>query len=279
MVYHRGIRMRFFIALSYNHRKELKPAIEQVKKTLTTLGDEYVVYTEKQLPPSVMTGKKMMLDSLREIRDSDAMIVECSHKAVGVGIELGYAVSLGKPIIGIRRVASEPSNTIEGTLRRIVEYDQPKSIPAILQPALDSLRQRVPEGELVKPLDPEVTFIIEEAHDEAEEISRRFDFEEIVPQHSVPCRFLLEQLAHEAIVRRFMHESENVVSESREEEGEYERVMSNLRAADARIIEERELSRPLDPTLISRIEIGIAQATRTWRKETQKEISQNGRRR
>lgn len=50
----------------------------------------------------------------REIAQSDLVIAEVSHKAIGVGVEVGYAVGLGKPVIYLRHIDAEHSTTVAG---------------------------------------------------------------------------------------------------------------------------------------------------------------------
>ena len=42
---------------------------------------------------------QMMELACREIAQTDLVIAEVSHKAIGVGVEVGYAIGIGKPVV------------------------------------------------------------------------------------------------------------------------------------------------------------------------------------
>jgi 2'-deoxynucleoside 5'-phosphate N-hydrolase len=113
--------MKFFIALSYVHRKKLKAIIQEVKQLLSDNGHQYVVFVERQLTNS--SNKEMMEAVLNELKKADVVLAEISTKEVGVGIEIGAAYAFGKPIFLFRRKKSESSTTMEGLSRRApLEY-------------------------------------------------------------------------------------------------------------------------------------------------------------
>jgi hypothetical protein len=114
--------MKFFIAASKDWSGRNPNTIDAIKNGVTVLGHDVVVFLQKEFPPGTDPGV-MMRNALDELRDSDGLIVEMSQKAVGVGIEMGAAHVLGKPIIGLRMKGSEESRTMEGILSgRIYEY-------------------------------------------------------------------------------------------------------------------------------------------------------------
>lgn len=56
----------------------------------------------------------LMKSALKKIDESDLLIVELSRKAIGVGLEAGYAKAKGKKIIYIHKIGSEISTTVDG---------------------------------------------------------------------------------------------------------------------------------------------------------------------
>lgn len=56
----------------------------------------------------------MMQQAMTDIMACDILIAEVSDKAIGVGIETGYAKAHNKPIIYLRRRETEHSTTIGG---------------------------------------------------------------------------------------------------------------------------------------------------------------------
>ena len=56
------------------------------------------------------------------------MIMECSEKGVGLGIEAGYAYANNIPIIGIARTGSDISTTLQGISQDVIFYDRPADL-------------------------------------------------------------------------------------------------------------------------------------------------------
>ncbi len=64
-----------------------------------------------------------MQAAFAEITSSDLLIAEVSEKAIGVGIEIGYAASLQKQIIYLRQAGSEHSTTASGSADHTIVYE------------------------------------------------------------------------------------------------------------------------------------------------------------
>lgn len=71
----------------------------------------------------------LMKAALKKINESDLLLAELSQKAIGIGVEVGYAKAKGKRIIYLHRVGSELSTTIDGVCDLRIEY---KDIPDLL---------------------------------------------------------------------------------------------------------------------------------------------------
>ena len=113
--------MNAFVALSFNHRHELAPVIDTVTRTLASFEIEAFAFVyEYTFNPK--HSKQMMQTSFQHIHDCDLLIAEVSHKGIGIGIEIGYATALGKPVYAIRHATAEPSTTAEGTATRTLIY-------------------------------------------------------------------------------------------------------------------------------------------------------------
>ena len=67
--------------------------------------------------------KQMMDQAFKEIDSSEIIIVEVSEKAIGVGIEAGYARARNKTILYLRNKNSEHSTTLAGTADYNLFYD------------------------------------------------------------------------------------------------------------------------------------------------------------
>lgn len=105
--------MRTYIAISYAGKKRLKEELEVIQSSLVQFGITAFVfadqYTFKPEEESLMMQKAM-----EEIDRSDLLIAAASEKAIGIGIEAGYAKGKGKPVIYIRHHKAEHSTTLSG---------------------------------------------------------------------------------------------------------------------------------------------------------------------
>jgi 2'-deoxynucleoside 5'-phosphate N-hydrolase len=66
--------------------------------------------------------KQMMQQARHDIDKSSLLIAEVSEKAIGVGIEIGYAIALNKPVIYLRNSQSEYSTTVGGIVDHHIVY-------------------------------------------------------------------------------------------------------------------------------------------------------------
>ena len=124
-----------YLAISFRNRKQLEPEIETIRNVLAafqvTLFDfaanrQYAV-TEESL---------MMQAAFAAIDRSSLLIAEVSEKAIGVGIETGYALAKQKPVIYLRNALTEHSTTVSGSAHHSLIYqdlpDLAKRLPAVL---------------------------------------------------------------------------------------------------------------------------------------------------
>ena len=101
--------------------------------------DEKILSSAKRLIEKL---KKETPKIFHEIEKSDVLLCELTTKEVGVGIEMGHAHALGKPIIGIRKIGSEPSTTMEGILSLpVLEYQNEAELALVINPLLDQVKK------------------------------------------------------------------------------------------------------------------------------------------
>lgn len=105
--------MQAYIAISYAGRKGLQEELEAICNTLVQSGINPFVFVDQYLFPAE-EEKTMMQEALKEIDRSDILIAAASEKAIGIGIEAGYAKGKGKPVIYIRHQNAEHSTTLSG---------------------------------------------------------------------------------------------------------------------------------------------------------------------
>lgn len=105
--------MRAYIAISYAGRKRLQEELEVICNTLVQSGiTPFVFVDEYHFSPEAEKG--MMQKAMEEIDRSELLIAAASEKAIGIGIEAGYAKGKGKPVIYIRHMEAEHSTTLSG---------------------------------------------------------------------------------------------------------------------------------------------------------------------
>lgn len=86
--------------------------------------------------------KEMMKETRESIDDCDLLIAEVSDKAIGVGVEVGYAKAKGKPVIYLRNKNAEHSTTVSGISDFIILYEDIFDMERKLQDALTRLINR-----------------------------------------------------------------------------------------------------------------------------------------
>lgn len=111
-----------FVSVSFAHKDELSAALAVIAETLEAVGFRVCVFVQQyHFAPDQQQA--MMAATQAELRQADLLVAEVSHKAIGVGIEIGYAAALGKPIIYVRQSSAEPSTTVGGLASASIVYD------------------------------------------------------------------------------------------------------------------------------------------------------------
>jgi nucleoside 2-deoxyribosyltransferase len=67
---------------------------------------------------------ELMRVTLREIRNAHLVVVDLTEKGMGLGIEAGYAVARGIPVVVIAQRGSEISPTMQGISSDVFYYDE-----------------------------------------------------------------------------------------------------------------------------------------------------------
>lgn len=112
---------KVFISYSFSKREEKRKLHNKVKKLLEEKFG-YEVYAFVFDYKEKVDDKKLMKDALDKVNESDLIIIELSHKSVGVGIEAGYAKAKGKPIIYLHNKSADLKQTMNGIADAVVEY-------------------------------------------------------------------------------------------------------------------------------------------------------------
>lgn len=124
--------MTAYIAISYSQRNELAEELTVIKEVLVASGINPFVFIEQvQFDPA--QEKEMMQEAMQKIDAADLLIAETSDKAIGIGIEAGYAKAKGKPVIYIRNKKAEHSTTLSGISDQQVIYENSIDLKEKLQ--------------------------------------------------------------------------------------------------------------------------------------------------
>ncbi|RYZ85889.1 MAG: hypothetical protein EOP04_15030 [Proteobacteria bacterium] len=130
-----------FLSISVSHRSDFNAEIQSIKNACASQGvDLYVFVDQYVLEPG---GEiKMMSAAFSQIRNSLFVISEVSNKAIGVGIEIGYAAALGIPIVYLRNANSEHSLTVAGVASKSVVYTNATNLEIRLSETLLNLHSK-----------------------------------------------------------------------------------------------------------------------------------------
>lgn len=115
------MQKKAFVSISYKNKDRLSSEIHTISEALKQYAIEPVVFACKYSFTATQE-KKMMEKAIKEIQMCDFLIAEVSDKVIGVGIEIGYAYGLGKPIIYLRKHNAEYSTTVGGLTSKQVIY-------------------------------------------------------------------------------------------------------------------------------------------------------------
>lgn len=120
-----------FVSISYAHKDEFAAELDAIRAALDAAGwRAHVFVNAYTFTPDQQ--REMMAATVADLRAADLLIAEVTYKAIGVGIEVGYAAALGKPILYLRRAGSEPSTTVGGLATHTLVYCSPDDLRAQL---------------------------------------------------------------------------------------------------------------------------------------------------
>ncbi len=128
-----------YIGISFKKRKELSVEITTLREVLLehnlkplVFVDEYVFSSDQE--------KEMMAQAAKDISESSLMIAELTEKAIGVGLEVGYAAALKIPILYLKHESAEYSKTVGGLSDSVISYKDTND----LRTQLDNYLQKHP---------------------------------------------------------------------------------------------------------------------------------------
>lgn len=131
--------MKAYISVSFSRRKSLDREITAIVDTLKEHGISSFVFVDNyqfDLPGE----RKMMKQAMADIDSCDILIAETSDKAIGIGIEAGYAKAKNKTIIYLRQKDKEHSTTVSGISDFQVVYHDTEDLKNQLAETISKLK-------------------------------------------------------------------------------------------------------------------------------------------
>ncbi len=110
-----------YLAISLSLRPSLDPIVKTLEQVLTEHGIELFVFVD-HYQFSSSQEKEMMQQAFLEIDRCQLLIAECTEKAIGVGIEAGYALGKGKQVWYLRPHTAPHSTTLAGAAQKSIVY-------------------------------------------------------------------------------------------------------------------------------------------------------------
>lgn len=80
---------------------------------------------------------------MSDIKSCDILIAEVTKKGIGIGIEVGYAKAMGKPVFYLRDAEAEHSTTVSGISDYRVIYVDENDLVAKLDDKLKEFLSKV----------------------------------------------------------------------------------------------------------------------------------------
>lgn len=106
--------------------------INAIRETLLSFKIEPFVFVD-EFVFTAKDEKEMMQQAISLIDSCDLLIAETSDKAIGIGIEVGYAKAKGKTIIYLRNRRAEHSTTVSGISDFQVVYNDVVELKTLLK--------------------------------------------------------------------------------------------------------------------------------------------------
>ena len=102
-----------YISVSYSKRHLLNEELLVIAEVLQQFGITPFVFVDNYQFNRTQE-QEMMQQAFADIDMADMLIAETSDKAIGIGVEVGYAKAKGKPVIYIRHISAAHSTTVAG---------------------------------------------------------------------------------------------------------------------------------------------------------------------
>jgi nucleoside 2-deoxyribosyltransferase len=124
------MKYKAYFGIKYHEDNRNRDEIDSLTVALKNDGIEAIcmVRDVEKWGDVQLSSQELMKIAFDEIDKSDFVILEMTEKGVGLGIEAGYAVAKGKPVIILTKEIQKLSNTMQGIANVVIQYSQPEEI-------------------------------------------------------------------------------------------------------------------------------------------------------
>jgi len=124
------MNFKAYFGIKFYEDNRNRDEIETISSMLHNDGIETVCISRdiEKWGTVTLSSQELMRITFEAIDDSNFVILEMSEKGVGLGIEAGYCIAKGKPLIVLIKKGLELSSTMQGIASIIIQYNQPEEI-------------------------------------------------------------------------------------------------------------------------------------------------------
>ena len=124
------MKYRAYFGIKYHEDNRNRDEIESLSAALINNGIETICIVRdiEKWGDVQLSSKELMKTTFDGIDNSDFVILEMTEKGVGLGIEAGYAIAKGKPVIVLTKEIQNLSSTMQGIANVVIQYSQPEEI-------------------------------------------------------------------------------------------------------------------------------------------------------
>ncbi len=130
-----------YISVSYNKRHLLNEELLVIAEVLQQFGINSLVFADNYQFDKTQE-RAMMQQAFADIDKADMLIAETSDKAIGIGVEVGYAKAKGITIIYVRHINAEHSSTVAGTSDHQIIFSNTNDLALQLKNLLTVIQQK-----------------------------------------------------------------------------------------------------------------------------------------
>jgi 2'-deoxynucleoside 5'-phosphate N-hydrolase len=131
----KSLPIKVFLSIKYYSDQTNRGRIENILAILEKLGAKTscVVRDLEDWGKIKFSPQDLMRLTLQEIRNTHLVLVDQTEKGVGTGIEAGYAIARGIPVIVIAQHGCEISATMQGIACSAYQYQDWKDLEFFFQ--------------------------------------------------------------------------------------------------------------------------------------------------